>query len=80
VTPVLLKLFLGPFSFHRGITLCLCKVERHGLAEQLESIHFVNGVLRALDTVEDDERLSPALQTALRNDIDDVAVFGEDFA
>lgn len=77
---VLLQLFLVALPLHRSIAPGLGKVEDHGLAEQFEAVDLVNGIGGALGRVEDDKGLSLALQTALRNNINHVSIFGKDLA
>lgn len=52
----------------------------HLLAEHIKVLKLVDRTLRRIHRVVDDESLAFALQTLLRNDIDDVAIFGEDIA
>lgn len=77
---VSLQLVLSTFSQHRRIAPCLGKVQLHRLVEELEAIHLVDGAHRGVDIVENDERLAFGFQVRLGNQIDDVAILGEDLA
>ena len=48
------------------------------LSPQLEAIHLLSGRRRGVLAVEDDEGLALALQAALSNDLDDLAIVLED--
>lgn len=76
---VLLQLFLCALFLHRCIAPRLRKFQTHLLAKQLEAIDFVDGLLGTGDGVEDDEGLAAALQTLFGDNVDDGAVFAEDF-
>lgn len=80
MTLVLFELLGCSFSLHSCIAPCFCKIQRHGLAVQLESVDFVDGILSRLDAVKDDESLSFALQTGLGNNVDNGSIFFEDLA
>ena len=80
MTLVLLQLIFRSLSLHRSIASRLGKVERHGLAKELETVDFINGVFRALCLVKHDESLSSALQAAFRDNVYNVAIFTKDLA
>lgn len=80
MTLVQFKFVFGPLSLDSGITPRLCKVERHGLAKQLETVDLINGILRALNLVENDKGLTSALQAAFGDNVYNVSIFAEDFA
>lgn len=50
----------------------------HWLLEQLEPLHLLNGLDRGLGAVEDDKCLSFGFQVRLCDDVNDVAILGED--
>lgn len=75
-----LKLILIPHPLDRRITPRLRKRKLHLLAKQLKALHLINRLLRAIYRVEHDERLSFRLQVGFRDNVDDGAVFGEQFA
>lgn len=75
-----LKVLLGTLPLHRSIAARLRKRKLHLLAEQLEALHLIDGLLRALDGVEDDERLALGLEVRLGHDVDYGAVFREQLA
>jgi hypothetical protein len=52
----------------------------HGLLEQLEALDLVDGGLGGLGLVEDDKGLALGLEVGLGDDVDDVAILGEDGA
>lgn len=52
----------------------------HLLAEELEAIDFVNGVLGRLDLVKDDKGLTLSSEILPGDDVDDGAIFNKDFA
>lgn len=51
--------------------------ELHGLIEQLEALHVVDGALDTVCILKHDERLALGLQVRLGHDVDDGAVLGE---
>jgi hypothetical protein len=74
-----LELIFPAFSQDRRIAPCLRIVKDHGLIEKVEAIDLINGAGRRLDVIKDDKCLSFCAKIRLRNDFEDVAVFGEDF-
>lgn len=72
-----LKLILVARPLHTRITPRLGKRQLHRLVEQLEALHLLNRLLRALHAVEHNERLALRLQVRLRDNVDDLAIFGE---
>ena len=80
VALVLFEFFRSSLSLYCRVTPGPGKVEGHGLAEQLESVDLVDGVLGRLDAVEDDESLSLALQARLGDNVDDGSIFFKDLA
>jgi hypothetical protein len=60
------------------VAVCLRPVYFHDLAVHFESVHLLDRLQRSLLAVKDDERLTLALQTALRNNIENRAVVLED--
>jgi hypothetical protein len=60
------------------VAVCLRPVHLHDLAVHFESVHLLDRLQRSLLAVKDDERLTLALQTALRNNIENRAVVLED--
>lgn len=73
-----LKFLFISLSLDSSITPRLCKVKRHGLAKELETVDFVNGVLGTLHLVEDYEGLASALQATFCDNVDNVAIFAKD--
>lgn len=64
-------------SFHSRIGSCLGELQANVLSEELEALKFIDRRLCTLNRVVHDKSLAFCLQILLRNDIDDVAVFGE---
>jgi hypothetical protein len=52
----------------------------HRFLEELEALNFFDRSCGRRGIVEDDEGLAFGFEVGLRNEVDDVAVFGEDFA
>lgn len=77
---VRLQPFLPVFPQDGGIRPGLGERQLHLLAEDLEALQFLDGLLRAALIVVDDEGLAFALQALLRDDVNDGAVFGEEVA
>jgi len=50
----------------------------HRLIKKLETLHLLDRLLRALYTVEYDKRLAFCLQVRLCDDVDDLAILGEE--
>lgn len=68
-----LQTLLSFLPLHSFIRPCLCKVQAHLLPEKFEALHVVDRILRAVHIVVDDEGLALALETLLRDNLDDVA-------
>jgi len=63
---------------HRSVGPRLRKIQVHLLPEQVEALQVVDGVLRAVDIVVDDEGLALALQALFGDDVDDGAELVEE--
>ena len=61
-----------------GVTSSAGKGDVHGLVEQLETLDLLDSLDGRLGLLEDDESLPFGLQVGLGDDVDDVAVLGED--
>ena len=70
---VRLQALLSVLPLYSFIRPRLCKVQAHLLSEQVEALQLVDRVLRAVHVVVDDEGLSLALKTLLRDNLDNVA-------
>lgn len=70
---VRLQALLSVLPLYSFIRPRLCKVQAHLLSEQVEALQLVDRVLRAVHVVVDDEGLSFALKTLLRDNLDNVA-------
>jgi hypothetical protein len=77
---VRLKLIRITRTLHTRIAPRLGKGQLHGFLEQLEPLHLIYGLLRALGRVEDDECLALGSQIRLCDDVDDLAIFAEELA
>lgn len=66
------------FSLDCLVAVCLRPVHLHDLAVHLEPVHLLYRLQRGLFAVEDNERLALALQTALRDNIENRTVVLED--
>lgn len=55
-----------------------CKIQAHLLAEQVEALEIIDGVLRAVDIVVDDKGLALALEALFGDDVDDGAELVEE--
>ena len=75
---VLLESRIAVLPLNGGIRSRLCEVQVHLAPEQVEALEVVDGILRAVHAVVDDESLPLALKTLLRDDFDDVAEFVEE--
>jgi len=75
-----LQSFFSIFSLHRHVRPRLGKVEMHLLVEDVEPLQFIDRILRRVDRVVDNEGLPLRLDILLRDDVDDVAILGEDLA
>lgn len=73
-----LKLLIIAHPLHGSITPRPRKRQLHLLAKQLKALHLIDGLLRAVYAVEDDECLSLRLEIRLGNDLDDGAIFAEE--
>jgi hypothetical protein len=70
---VCLQALFSVLSLHSLVRPRLCKVQAHLLPEEVEALKVVDRILRAVHTVVDDEGLSLALETLLRDDFNNVA-------
>lgn len=77
---VRVKLFLVARLEDRGIAPGPRQRQVHGLLEQLEALDLVDSGLGGFRLVEDDKGLALGLEVGLGDDVDDVAVLGEDGA
>lgn len=75
---VVLELVLVAGALHRGVAPGAGPSDLHGLVKELEAVGFVNGLLGRLGVLEDDESLAFGFQVRLGDDVDDVAILGED--
>jgi hypothetical protein len=75
---VLLESLIAILSLDRSIRPRLCKIQVHLPPEQIESLEVVDGVLRAVHIVVDDEGLALALETLFRDDVDNGAELVEE--
>lgn len=75
---VLLESRVAVLPLNSGIRPRLCEVQVHLAPEQVEALEVVDGILRAVHIVVDDEGLALALQTLLRDDVDDGAELVEE--
>lgn len=75
-----LECWLAFLPQHGGIAAGLGEVELHGFVEELEAVDFFDGVRGGGAGVEDDEGLPFGFQVRFGDQVDDGAVFGEDFA
>lgn len=73
------KLILIPDSLDTRITPGPRKRQLHRLVKQLKALNLFDRLLRALNTIKHDERLTLRLQVRLCDDIDDLAILGEEF-
>lgn len=73
-----LKLVVASAPLDMRIAARLRKRQLHGLLEQIEALDLVDGSLRRLDRVEDDEGLPFGFQVRLGHDVDDLAVLAEE--
>ena len=74
-----LKLILVPGSLDTRITPGPRKRQLHRLIKQLKALNLFDRLLRALNTIKHDERLTLRLQVRLCDDVDDLAILGEEF-
>jgi hypothetical protein len=75
---VLLESRITVLPLHRRIRPRLCKVQAHLAPEQVEALQVVDGVLRAVHIVVDDEGLALALEALFGDDVDDGAELVEE--
>lgn len=73
-----IKLLLVAGLFNGGITSSAGKGDLHGLLEQLEPLDFFDSREGGLGLVENNKCLALGLEVGLNNDIDHIAVLGED--
>ena len=64
---------LSVLPLHSLIRPRLCKVQAHLLSEEVEALKVVDRILCAVHVVVDNESLSLALETLLRDNLKDVA-------
>lgn len=74
-----LQLILSTLPQNCRIAPRFREIQHHRLIKELEPINLINGIRSRLNTIEDDKRLALGLQVSLRDDVDDVAIFREDF-
>ena len=77
---VLVKLFLVARLNNRGVAPRLRQSHQHGLLKQLEALEFFDGGLSRLGLVKDHKGLALCLEVGLGDNIDHIAVLGEDGA
>jgi hypothetical protein len=71
---------LAIFFLHSLIGAGFGECKSHRLVEEVEPLQRINGILRSIDRVEDDERLAFGFEVLLGDDVDNVAEFAEDVA
>jgi hypothetical protein len=76
---VCLQPLLSLLPLHGGIRPRLCKLQMHLLPEKVETLKIVDRILCAVHTVVDDEGLSLAFKTLLRDNLDNVAEVVKEF-
>jgi hypothetical protein len=54
--------------------------EGHGFLEEIKALQRIDGILRGIDRVEDDECLTFRFEVLLGDNVDDVAEFAKDVA
>ncbi len=74
------KLVLVARLEHGGIAAGAGQGELHGLVEELEALDVVDGGEGGLGGVEDDKSLALGLEVRLGDDVNHVAILGEDGA
>lgn len=77
---VLVKLFLVASLSNRSVAPRLRQGHQHGLLKQLEALKFLDGGLGRLGLVKDHKGLALGLEIGLGDDINHIAVLGEDGA
>lgn len=77
---VLVKLLLVASLNNRSVAPRPRQGHHHGLLEQLEALEFIDGSLSRLGFVKDHKGLALGLEVGLGDDINHIAVFGEDGA
>lgn len=75
---MVLKVVVVAAGLDGGIAARPGQGELHGLLEQLEALDLLDGAEGRLGLVEDDKGLALGLEVRLGDDVDDVAVLGED--
>lgn len=73
-----LQLVSPSLAQNRRVTARLRIIQNHRLLKQVKAIDLLNSVRGGVHAVEDDERLALGLQVRLGDDLEDVAIFGED--
>lgn len=74
---VLLELVVVAECLDRSIAFCPRHRQAHWLLKEVKALQVPNGSLRGLGAVEDDERLALRPKVRLGDNIDDIAVLGE---
>jgi hypothetical protein len=74
-----LKLILIPRPLHTCITSRLRKSQLHRFIEELETLHLLDRLLRALHAIKHNKSLALRLQVRLCDNVNDLAIFGEQF-
>lgn len=75
-----IELVLVAHLHHGGIAAGAGKGELHRLVEELEALDVLDGGLGSLGCVEHDESLALGLEVRLGDDVNHVAILGEDGA
>jgi hypothetical protein len=75
-----LEPFIAIFSFYSLVGAGFGEGQGHGLVEQIEALQRIDGILRGIDRVEDDERLAFGFEILLGDNVDDFAEFAENVA
>lgn len=75
-----LKLLGSPLAHNRCIAPRLCEIQHHGFPQQIETVYLLDGARGGFDVVKHNKRLPFRLQVLLGDDVDDLAIFGEDRA
>jgi hypothetical protein len=76
---VALKLIFIATPFYTCIAPGLRKRQLHRFIKQFETLYLIDGLLRALHTIKYYECLSFRLEVRLGYDVDDLAIFREEF-
>lgn len=75
---MVLELLVVANGLDGGVAAGAREGDLHGLVEELEALDLLHGAQGGLGAVEDDEGLALSLQVRLGDDVDDVAILGED--